>query len=426
MNIQKEPFMDSSYLHQYARSADDSTLFDGAALSDKQRELIAKVDQYGVAWAERAFKHDREASFPIDNYKDLHEMGFLGLCVPERLGGLGADYRTYMLVASRIAYYCGSTANTFNMHNANSLWTADMVDDMELTDEQRASHERNRSLHYGNMLQGKIYSQPFSEGSGAAAGKHPFGTIARRQDGGWLINGKKIFASLSGSADYYGVLCTEDVPEPTYANTMFIAVPADAPGVSIVGDWDPLGMRGTVSRSLLFKDVFVPDTAEMMPQGVYIKAAARYPHMFMTLTPCYIGLAQAAYDFSVAYLRGEVEGVNVKRRMYPTKQVGIAQMYIKLQQAWALFHRVTSEFKAHPSRSERMRAYACQHTIMEYCAEIASAAVRVCGGQAMLKTFPLERMFRDSRCGALMLPWTSEICIDRLGHGLLYNEGERD
>lgn len=426
MNTQKEPFMNSSYLAQFARSADDSTLFGGELLTDKQRALIAKVDEYGIAWAERAFKHDREASFPTDNYNDLHEMGFLGLCVPERLGGLGADYRTYMLVASRIAYYCASTANTFNMHNANSLWTADMIDGMDLTDEQRTHHENNRALHYGNMLNGKIYSQPFSEGSGAAAGKHPFGTLAKRHEGGWLINGKKIFASLAGSADYYGVLCTEDVAEPTYANTMFIAVPADAEGVSIVGDWDPLGMRGTVSRTLLFKDVFVPDTAEMMPQGVYIKAAAMYPHMFMTLTPCYIGLAQAAYDFSVAYLRGEVEGVNVKRRMYPTKQVGIAQMYIKLQQAWALFHRVTSEFKAQPSRGERMRALACQHTIMEYAAEIASAAVRVCGGQAMLKGFPLERMYRDSRCGALMLPWTSEICIDRLGYGLLYNEGERD
>ncbi|WP_301117673.1 acyl-CoA dehydrogenase family protein [Pusillimonas sp. (ex Stolz et al. 2005)] len=426
MNMQKEPFMDSSYLTQFARSADDSTLFDGAPLTEKQKALIAKVDEYGVRWAERAFKHDREASFPTDNYKDLHEMGFLGLCVPERLGGLGADYRTYMLVASRISYYCSNTANTFNMHNANALWTAGMVDDMDLTDEQRARHEQHRAIHYGNMLNGKIYSQPFSEGGGAAAGKHPFGTTARRTEGGWIINGKKIFASLAGSADYYGVLCTEDVPNPTYANTMFMAVPADAEGVSIVGDWDPLGMRGTVSRTLLFKDVFVPETAEMMPPGVYIKAAATYPHMFMTLTPTYIGLAQAAYDFTVAYLRGEVAGVNVKRRMYPTKQITVAQMYVKLQQAWALFHRVTSEFKAHPSRGERMRAFACQHTVMEYCAEIASTAVRVCGGQAMLKTFPLERMYRDSRCGALMLPWTSEICIDRLGYGLLYNEGERD
>nr|BAH29956.1 4-nitrotoluene-oxidizing enzyme [uncultured bacterium] len=426
MNMQSEPFMNSSYLKQYAQSADDGTLFNASPLTDQQTSLIAKVDEYGVTWAERAFGHDREASFPMDNYRDLHDMGLLGLCVPKRLGGLGADYRTYMLVASRIAYYCSATANTFNMHNANSLWTADMVDAMPLTPEQRSRHERNRALHYSNMLAGKIYAQPFSEGGGAAAGKHPFGTSARRLDDGWLLNGRKIFASLSGSADYYGVLCTEDVAEPSYHNTMFIAVPADAQGLTVTGDWDPLGMRATVSRTLVFKDVFVPDSAEMMPQGVYIKAAATYPHMFMTLTPCYMGLAQAAYDFSVAYLRGEVAGVNVKRRMYPTKQMGIAQMYIQLQQAWALFHRVTSEFKPNPSQSERMRAYACQHTVMEYCAQIASAAIRVCGGQSMLKSFPLERMFRDSRCGALMLPWTSEICLDRLGHGLLYKDGERD
>lgn len=418
--------MDSSYLNEYAHSADSNAFFDGPPFTQQQKELIAKVDEYGVKWAQRAFEHDLEASFPTENYNDLKEMGFLGLCVPKRLGGLGANYRTYALVATRISYYCASTANTFNMHNANSLWTADMVDALDLTTEQRESHEHNRTIHYKNMLAGKIYSQPFSEGSGAAAGKHPFGTTTTQSGDGWVINGKKIFASLSGSADYYGVLCTEDIPGATLADTMFMAIPADAPGVSVVGDWDPLGMRGTVSRTLIFKDVFVPDTAQLMPRGVYIKAASQYPHMFMTLTPTYMGLAQAAYDFAVAYLRGEVAGVNVKRRMYPTKQHSIAEMYIKLQQAWALFHRATSEFKRNPTREERMRAYACQYTVMEYCAEICSAAVRVCGGQAMLKTFPLERMYRDSRCGALMLPWTSEICIDRLGRGLLYKEGERD
>src|SRR5690606_27721184 len=112
------------------------------------------------------------------------------------------------------SYYCSNTANTFNMHNANALWTAGMVDDMDLTDEQRARHEQHRAIHYGNMLNGKIYSQPFSEGGGAAAGKHPFGTTARRTEGGWIINGKKIFASLAGSADYYGVLCTGTFPTP--------------------------------------------------------------------------------------------------------------------------------------------------------------------------------------------------------------------
>ncbi|MBU3652676.1 MAG: acyl-CoA dehydrogenase family protein [Limnohabitans sp.] len=416
--------MNSDYLRDYAASADANALADGLPLTPLQKKLIAQVDEVGVRWAERAFAHDRDASFPTENFQDLHKMGFFGLCVPERLGGMGADYRTYMLVASRIGYYCGSTANTFNMHNANALWTASMVDALDMTPEQRSQHEHNRAIHYANMLQGAIYAQPFSEGSGAAAGRHPFGTVATRRDGGWVLNGKKIFASLSGSAQYYGVLCTEDVPNPTMAHTLFMAVPANSPGLSIVGDWDPLGMRGTVSRTLLLKDIHLSDEAAMMPRGVYAQAASRYPHMFMTLTPTYMGVAQAAYDFAVAYLRADIDGVNVKRRMYPTKQIAIAEMYIKLQQAWALFHRTTSEFKLDPSRSERMRALACQYTIMEYCAEICSAAVKVCGGQAMLKTFALERLFRDSRCGALMLPWTAEICLDRLGKGLLYNEGE--
>jgi alkylation response protein AidB-like acyl-CoA dehydrogenase len=418
--------MNSAYLKTHAESADDNTLAHGLPLTELQKRLIGQVDEIGPTWAERAFEYDRQAAFPTDNWNDLRQMGFLGLCVPQRLGGLGADYRTYMLVASRIAYYCGSTANTFNMHNANALWTADMVDQLDLTPEQRALHERNRRHHHSRMLAGKIYAQPFSEGSAAAAGKIPFGTLARKVDGGWLLNGRKIFASLSGHADSYGVLCTEDLPEASMRHTMFVAIDAQTPGVSVEGDWDPLGMRATVSRTLVLKDVFVDELSPMMPPGVYAQAASRFPHMFMTLTPTYMGLAQAAFDFTVAYLRAEVPGVNVKRRMYPTKQIALAQMYVRLQQAWALFHRTTSEYRCDPSRSERLRALACQHTVMEASADICSEAVKVCGGQAMLKTYPLERMFRDSRCGALMLPWTAEICLDRMGHGLLYRQGETD
>ena len=418
--------MNSDYLRDYAASADANAMAEGLPLTALQKKLLGMVDDVGVQWAERAFAHDRDASFPQDNFNDLHKMGFFGLCVPERLGGMGADYRTYMLVATRIGYYCGSTANTFNMHNANALWTADMVDQLDLSAEQRLHHERNRQHHYQQMLNGHIYAQPFSEGSSAAAGKAPFGTLARQVEGGWVLNGRKIFASLSGSANHYGVLCTEDLPNASMRHTLFVAVPADSAGLSIEGDWDPLGMRGTVSRTLILKDVKVNDLAPMMPPGIYAQAASRYPHMFMTLTPTYMGIAQAAFDFAIAYLRADLPGVGVKRRMYPTKQIAIAQMYVKLQQAWALFHRSTSEYRCDPSRSERMRALACQYTVMETSAEICAEAVKVCGGQAMLKTFPLERMFRDSRCGALMLPWTAEICLDRLGQGLLYQAGETD
>jgi alkylation response protein AidB-like acyl-CoA dehydrogenase len=401
----------------------------GAEPDDKARRLVALAARLGAEkFAPRAARYDREASFPTENYQDLRDAGLLALCVPERHGGLGADYRTYCLVSAELGRHCGATALTFNMHVSSTLWTGALADDLDMTPEQRATHETRRTEHYRRIVEdGAIFSQPFSEGGAAAAGKAPFGTVATRVDGGYLINGKKIFASLSGAADYYGVLCTEQKPTLSRADTLYLAVSARAAGVAVTGDWDPLGMRGTVSRDLLFKDVFVPDTAELMPRGVYFQAATRWPHMFLTLAPTYMGLAQAAYDFTIRYLRGELPGTPpVKRRMYPTKQIAVADMFVRLEQTRALFERVIAEARVDPTKAERLRAYAAQYTIMENANELAQLAIRTCGGQSMLKSLALERIYRDSRCGSLMLPWTAELCLDRLGREALYEPGETD
>ena len=400
----------------------------GYALSEKQQELIALAESLGSAFATRAEKYDREASFPFENYADLKQAGLLGLCVPERFGGIGADLRTYALVSATLGKYCGATALTFNMHACSTLWPGLLADDLDMTAGQKQEHERYRAVHFNRVVrEGAIYAQPFSEGSAAAAGRAPFGTLAAKVDGGWRINGKKIFASLSGAAHYYGVLCTEDRPGSSMRDTLYIAVPADAPGFSIVGDWDPLGMRGTVSRTLVFKDVFVPDDAQMMPRGLYFQAAGRWPHMFTTLSPTYMGIAIAAYEFTVKYLRGELEGMPpVKRRMYPTKQIAVAEMWIKLEQTRALFLRMLQDARVDPPKDARLRAYATQYTIMENANALCALAIRTCGGQSMLKSLPLERLYRDSRCGALMLPWTAELCLDRIGREALYEPGESD
>jgi alkylation response protein AidB-like acyl-CoA dehydrogenase len=314
------------------------------------------------------------------------------------------------------------------MHVCSTLWTGALAEDLDMTPEQRAEHESYRTLHFKRIVeQGKLYAQPFSEGSAAAAGKAPFGTLATKVDGGWVVNGKKIFASLSGAADFYGTLCTEDKPDRSMRDTLYLAIPADAEGFSIVGDWDPLGMRGTVSRTLVMKDVFVPDGGQLMPRGLYFQAAARWPHMFATLSPTYMGIAQAAYDFTVQYLRGEVPGTPpVKRRMYPTKQIAVAEMRIKLEQTRALFLRSVAEAKVDPSKDERLRCYAAHYTIMENANDLCRLAIRTCGGQSMLRSLPLERMYRDSRCGSLMLPWTAELVLDRIGREALYEQGETD
>ncbi len=148
--------------------------------------------------------------------------------------------------------------------------------------------------------------------------------------------------------------------------------------------------------------------------------------MFLTLSPTYMGIAQAAYDFTVSYLRGEVPGAPVKRRMYPTKQIAVAEMFVQLRQTRALFEQVIAEARIDPTKEQRLRAYAAQYTVMENANELCRLAIRTCGGQAMLRSLPLERLYRDSRCGSLMLPWTAELCLDRLGRETLYEPGEKD
>jgi len=405
------------------------------ALSARQRDLIERAAVLGRdKFAARAARWDREASFPFENFADLRDAGLLGICVPQSHGGLGADFATYVMVAAELGRHCGSTALSFNMHVCSTMWPGFIADALEMHTDERADHERIRSLHFARVVgEGKIYSQPFSEGGAAAAGKAPWGTLAVRvpgSRGGYHVRGKKIFASLSGAADYYGVLCTLEDPHHgggSLRDSLYLAVPADAPGVTIVGDWDPLGMRGTVSRTLQFDDVWVPDEARLMPEGLYFQATQRYPYMFATLSPTYMGIAQAAYDFTVAYLRGEVAGMApVKRRMYPTKQIAVADMRIKLEQTRALFLQTAREARVDPDKDARMRLLAAHYTIMENANDICRLALRTCGGQAMLKSLPLERMYRDSRCGSLMLPWTAELCVDRVGRECLYESGERD
>ncbi|MFC7435588.1 acyl-CoA dehydrogenase family protein [Hydrogenophaga bisanensis] len=401
------------------------------AFTPLQRQLLAKAHALGRdRFAPRAAQWDREASFPFANYDDLREAGFLKLCVPAGHGGLGADFPTYMMVAAEIGRFCGATALTWNMHICSTMWTGVLADGIPMDETQRAEHAARRQLHFRRIVQdGALYAQPFSEGTAAAAGRAPFGTTARKVDGGWLINGRKIWASLSGAADYYGVLCTEEVEgkDPDPRDTLYISVPATSEGFSISGEWDPLGMRGTVSRNLAFKDVFVSDDEQLMPRGIYFKGAQTWPAMFFTLSPTYLGVANAAYDFTVQYLRGEVPGEPpVKRRQFATKQIAVAQMRIQLEAMKSLFTRAIAEARPNPSKDERMRLYAAHYSIMEGANDIARLAIRTCGGQSMLRHLPLERLYRDSRCGALMLPWTAELVMDRMGRETLYETGEKD
>ena len=371
----------------------------------------------GPTMAERAVGYDRDARFPFENFADFRDTGLLAMCVPTRFGGAGATYADYVRVSEEIGRYCGATALTFNMHNATMLWCGEVADLLDLPDERSATHESTRrEMFRGVVEDGRIHSQPFSEGvaPGATTG---VSTRAEPADGGWRVTGRKIFASLSGAANYYNVTC--QVPGESWIR--LLGVPADAAGVEITGEWDPLGMRGTVSRTLEMRDAFVPAANEWLPAGVYNEAAERYPWLFLSLCPAYLGVTGAVLDAVASYLRGEMPGqTSGPRRDHPVKQLGWAQMQIRHEQSRALLYRAVDEAVVDPTEAQMVTAWAAAYTVMEHAAEVASMAIRVCGGQSMLKHLPLERLYRDARLGATMLPWSAEVCLERLGTARLY------
>jgi alkylation response protein AidB-like acyl-CoA dehydrogenase len=382
-------------------------------------DMVGLVRTMGPRMEERAVEYDREARFPTENFADFRDNGLLAVSVPTRYGGLGASYADYIRVSEEVGRHCGASGLTFNMHNATMLWCGEVADMLDMTPAQRELHEERRTAMYRGVVDaGHIHSQPFSEGlaPGATTG---VATRAVPVDGGWLVSGRKIFASLSGSATFYNVTCQV----PGENEIRLLGVPADGVGVTIVDDWDPLGMRGTVSRTLLMKDVFVPECNEWMPVGLYNQAANRYPWLFLSLCPSYLGLTGGVLDVTRRYLRGELPGQAAgARRDHPVKQMGWAQMQLRHQQSRALLYRAVDEAVLDPTEEQLSIGWAAAVTVMEHAAEVASLAIRVCGGQSMLKHLPLERMYRDARLGSTMLPWSAEVCLERLGRAGLFDD----
>ena len=376
--------------------------------------LVERVAALGPEFAKRAITYDRDASFPVENWADLRDAGLLALCIPTDEGGLGGDFVGYALVSAELARWCATTALTFNMHTATTLITGQLADDLDLdADDRQLLIERRTELRRGIVEDHKIHSQPFSEGiaPGATA---PLMTKAEPVEGGYRVRGRKIFASLSGAADIHNIVCLVD-GDP---RIRFLGVPADADGVEIEGDWDPLGMRGTDSRNLVFDGAFVPGEHEWLPPGLFDQSARRWPYFYMTLSFSFLGLMRGILDHTGAYLRGE-NGPN-ERRDHPIKQQGWAEMNLRYDQARALCYDVLAEAGVDPAPEALRRAWSSMVTTMNGAPEMAATAVRVCGGRSMLRPSYLEQAYRDARCGATMLPWSVEVCLSRLGRAGLY------
>src|ERR1700736_4649459 len=113
----------------------DAPIFDPLAfrLNGEQAAIIARARELGqTVFAGRAAAFDREATFPTENYRDMHRAGLLGISIPKNHGGLGASYQTYAIAAAEIGRYCGATALTWNMHVCSTLSSGPLTDDLDM------------------------------------------------------------------------------------------------------------------------------------------------------------------------------------------------------------------------------------------------------------------------------------------------------
>jgi alkylation response protein AidB-like acyl-CoA dehydrogenase len=403
--------------------------------SSRQRELIALArDLARERFAPRAAQHDREASFPFDDYADLRSAGLLGLCVPARHGGLGADYETYCLVAEQLAQGNASTSLTFNMHCLTMLMMGVLADAMPMSSAARERHEKLRAAKFREVIEaGAFYGQPHSEpveqgqtDTALSVGGRRFGTTARKVDGGYVVNGRKFFVSLAGCAPYFATPAIRLGDEPWIERTLYLQVPKDAPGVTFPGEWDPMGMRGTVSRDMLLQDVFVPDDGEVLPPGTFGAMYNAFPQLSpLTFSATFLGLMQAAYDGALAYLTGQMAGAPGLHTEAAVKGHAVAEMLFTLEATRALYYRAISEARVDCPPDAVQRARAAHVTVQRSVISVTQEAIRVCGGRGLLKRYPLERYARDARAGALMRPWTQEIATQQAWESALGLTTER-
>ena len=359
--------------------------------NEREAEIALLADQLAIKFAERASKHDREGSFPFDNFTDLRDSGFLKLAVPKKYGGEEISLYEMVIAQERIARGDGSTALAvgWHMHMMLSLrytnrWPEDLF--------SRFSEEV--------VKDGAIINHFASEqatGSPTRGGKPQ--TTAVKVDGGWSISGRKTFSSLSPIVEHFtisaGIEGTDEVGE------FFVR---KGPGFSIEETWDTLGMRATGSHDVILHHVFVPDH-EVISLSLVSKQQQVTDDgggSLLHIPACYIGIAYAARNFAVEFAKNyQPNSLPGPIAELPRIQQQIGEMEAELITARTLLYSVADRWDRDPAGRVALKPdlglakYMATNSAMR----IVDKAMRIVGATSLSRNLPLERMYRDVRAG---------------------------
>ncbi len=364
-------------------------------LTGKQRELVELAGRLADTFAGRAAKHDLTGVFPHENYEDMREAGYLGLTVPEELGGHGATLADLVHAQERLAMGDASTALAVNMHvspigQLGTLWRR--TQDPGLAEVLRKAAD-------GTLIYASMSAEPGDPTLMSSS------TVATKVAGGFRVTGKKIFGTESEVCTEFSTRARYDDPEAG-PQVLFFRLPRGVDGMTVKHTWDTMGMRSTQSNDFVLEDVFVPEDSvfHRYPVGHFdaTMLGTVWGWAMPTFGAVYLGVGAGA----MAFARDQVLARG--REHDPQVQHLFAEMEVLLETARAVLWRLADEVSsgalltAMSVQQGMARAVLAKYVACNNAIAVADRALHVAGGAGYFRRFPLERMYRDVRAGPIM------------------------
>lgn len=376
--------------------------------TEREQRFLDLAGKLADEFAPRSAQYDNDEAFPHENYARLKETGYTTLIIPTELGGLGATMLERIKAQERLAQGCGPTALAINMH----FNVIGLMIDLWRKFKQPNVEEKLRRIAKERLVCGGSGSEP----DNSVLVLRPR-TTARKVEGGWLVTGRKIFSTQSIALDYYFAEATwEDAPDGPTIITFFIP-PRETPGLAFKDDWHTMGMRASASRSSELNDAFVKESDVVLRR--FVSHSGRITRIFakapFTIGAPYIGIAVAARDFTVEFMRNRPRyPLPHPMSHLPSVYNKIGEMDMLIETARAMMWKAAADLETDDGATWSRKAVAARLVAIENSVRVVDLAQRAVGGASYFRKLPLERYVRDVRAG-LFHPFDSDESIEFLG-----------
>ncbi len=352
--------------------------------NEEQELIVRMVREFAeTEVAPKAAELDKNHRFPEETVARMAELELMGIPIPEKYGGCGSDYLTYVMVVEELAKACATTGVILSVHMSVCTYPIYQLG----TDAQKENYVI--PLASGKKLGAFALTEP-GAGSDAAAQQ---ATAVRKGDH-YVLNGTKCFITNGAYADVFIVAAMTDKSRGTKGISTFI-VEKGFPGFSVGQTEDKMGIKGSSTTEIILKDCIVPAENLLGKEGEGFKVAmTALDGGRISIAAQAVGIAQASLDASIAYVRVR-EQFGKLIASFQSLQFMIAEMATKIEAARGLVYRAAWLKDNHQpvTQVSAMAKY--------YAAETASwcsnRAVQIHGGAGYTTAYPVERYMRDAK-----------------------------